>query len=232
MSARDRILSAVRAGLGGQRQDSAAIAAQAVALLAAPDEIRPRLVAATLVESFCEKATALGTTIDRVAGLDAVPEAVGRYLATHGLPPAVALQQAPELAGLSWGEVQPHASIAPDEAAAVGLARWGVAESGSVALHSGPDSPVLLAFLPLHHMVVLPVEGILPHLEDYAAVIDGEGRPPRNAILITGPSGTTDIEGSYVRGAHGPGFVHIVLVDGPMHTMSHRREASTRSAPN
>ena len=116
--------------------------------------------------------------------------------------------------------------------AAVGLARWGVAESGSVALHSGPDSPVLLAFLPLHHMVVLPVEGILPHLEDYAAVIDGEGRPPRNAILITGPSGTTDIEGSYVRGAHGPGFVHIVLVDGPMHTMSHRREASTRSAPN
>ena len=61
--------------------------------------------------------------------------------------------------------------------------------------------------------MVLPVEGILPHLEDYAAVIDGEGRTPRNAILITGPSGTTDIEGSYVRGAHGPGFLHVVLVE-------------------
>ena len=35
---------------------------------------------------------------------------------------------------------------------------------------------------------------------------------PRNAILITGPSGTTDIEGSYVRGAHGPGFLHVLLV--------------------
>ena len=33
----------------------------------------------------------------------------------------------------------------------------------------------------------------------------------RNAILITGPSGTTDIEGSYVRGAHGPGFLHIII---------------------
>ena len=30
--------------------------------------------------------------------------------------------------------------------------------------------------------------------------------------LITGASGTTDIEGSYVRGAHGPGFLHVVVV--------------------
>ena len=35
-----------------------------------------------------------------------------------------------------------------------------------------------------------------------------------DTLLITGPSGTTDIEGSYVRGAHGPGFVHVILVAG------------------
>jgi L-lactate dehydrogenase complex protein LldG len=54
---------------------------------------------------------------------------------------------------------------------------------------------------------------MLAHLEDYAALLDSDGRPPRNAILITGPSGTTDIEGSYVRGAHGPGFIHVILVE-------------------
>ena len=50
------------------------------------------------------------------------------------------------------------------------------------------------------------------YLEDYAALL---GRPaaPRNAILITGASGTTDIEGSYVRGAHGPGYLHVVLIE-------------------
>ena len=70
----------------------------------------------------------------------------------------------------------------------------------------------LLAFLPLHHIVVLRADRILAYLEDYAAVIAGGDGPPRNAIMITGPSGTTDIEGSYVRGAHGPGFVHVILV--------------------
>lgn len=211
MSARDRILAAVRAGVGGRRQDPAAIAAEADGLLADPDAIRPRLAAATLVDSFAAKATALGATIDRIAGIEEVPAAVGRYLAAHGLPPSVALQQATEFAGLAWGEVQTHAAIAPDEPAAVGLARWGIAEGGSIVTHSAPDSPILLAFLPLHHIVVLHAGSILAHLEDYAALLDAEAHP-RNAILVTGPSGTTDIEGSYVRGAHGPGYLHVILV--------------------
>jgi L-lactate dehydrogenase complex protein LldG len=213
MSARDRILAAVRSGIGGRRQSPEAIAGEAAALLASPDEIRPRLAAASLVEAFTAKAAALGATLDRVAGLDDVPAAVRRYLAEHGLPPEIAVQPASELARLAWGEVRPHATLVPDQAAAVGIAAWGIAESGSVVIHSGHDNPMLLAFLPLHHVVVLHADSILPHLEDYAACLDAPRSTPRNAILITGPSGTTDIEGSYVRGAHGPGFVHVILVD-------------------
>ena len=78
-------------------------------------------------------------------------------------------------------------------------------------IHSGPDNPILLAFLPLHHVMVLRRDHLLAHLEGYAAAMQGAAQP-RNAILITGPSGTTDIEGSYVRGAHGPGFLHVILV--------------------
>ena len=37
---------------------------------------------------------------------------------------------------------------------------------------------------------------------------------PRNLELITGASGSTDIEGSYVRGAHGLRHLPIVLVEG------------------
>lgn len=211
MSACDRILAAIRAGLGEPRQDPGAIAAEAEALLADPDAIRPRLAAATLVDSFAAKATALGATIDRVTALGEVPAAVSRYLAMHGLPPSVALQQSAELTDLPWGDVRTHAAIAADEPAAIGLARWGIAESGSMVIHSAPDSPILLAFLPLHHVVILHAADILAHLEDYAALLDG-GTHPRNAILITGPSGTTDIEGSYVRGAHGPGYLHVIVI--------------------
>lgn len=212
MSARERIFAAVRAGLGAPRQDPAAIAVEAAALLADPDAIRPRLSAPTLVEAFATRAIALGTTIDRIAGFADLPAAVGRYLAEHGLGAAVAVQPVAEFAGLDWGEVRPHAKLARDEAVALGLARWGIAEAGSLVIHSGPDTPILLAFLPLHHVVVLPTRRILAYLEDYAALAEPTGAP-RNAVLITGPSGTTDIEGSYVRGAHGPGFLHVILLE-------------------
>lgn len=211
MTARDSILAAIRSGLGTPRQAPGAVAAEAAALLDAPDATRPRLTAATLSEAFAAKALALGTTLDHIASMAEVPQAVRRYLGGHGLPPAIALEPIPELEALDWGPLSPHCGLAPDELAAVGRALWGIAETGSLVVHSGPHTPILLSFLPLHHIVVLRESTLLPHLEDYASKLTGNAAP-RNAILITGPSGTTDIEGSYVRGAHGPGFLHVILV--------------------
>jgi len=213
MSARDSILSAIRAGLGGSRNDPAAIAAEAADLLAAPETIRPPLVAATLVDAFCEKSEALGATVDRIGSIDEVPASVGRYLEGQGLSAEIAVESAALFRDLDWGDLRPRLAVAPDAPAAVGLARHGIAESGSLVIHSGKETRILLAFLPLHHIVVLRAASIVSHLEDYAALLVGHETSPRNAVLITGPSGTTDIEGSYVRGAHGPGFVHVILVD-------------------
>ena len=210
MTARDRILTAIRDSLGPRSPAPDAIAAKAAALLVDPQATRPQLAATDLAEAFALKATALGTTIDHVARMAEVPAAVARYLSDHALP-GVAVQPAAELAALDWQGIATHPGIAPDEPAGLGLARWGIAESGSLVIHSGPDNPILLAFLPLHHILVLRRDNLLPHLEDYAAAVQGAAAP-RNAILITGPSGTTDIEGSYVRGAHGPGFLHVLLV--------------------
>lgn len=212
MTARDRILSAIRATLGPGKPPER-IAAEAAALLEDPDAARPRLAAPELPEAFALKAAALGTTIDRIATLAEVPRAMARYLDAHGLPPRFAMQPAPELAALDWQGLAPHPGIAADEPAALGLALYGIAESGSLVVHSGPQNPILLSFLPLHHVVLLRETTLLPYLEDYAARLAAQAIP-RNAILITGPSGTTDIEGSYVRGAHGPGFLHVILIAG------------------
>ena len=35
---------------------------------------------------------------------------------------------------------------------------------------------------------------------------------PRNLSIVTGTSGTADIEAKNVRGAHGPRFMHLILV--------------------
>lgn len=210
MNARQRILTAIRGSTGAQRP-VAVIAAEAAALLERPEVARPGLAAPELREAFALKAAAVGTTIDHLDRMAEVPAAVRRYLDAQGLPAAVALQPAAALAGLDWGGIATHPDIAPDEAVGVGLAEWGIAEGGSLVIHSGPDNPVLLAFLTLHHVLVLREDRLLPHLEDYALAVQDDPQP-RNAILITGPSGTTDIEGSYVRGAHGPGFLHVIMV--------------------
>jgi L-lactate dehydrogenase complex protein LldG len=209
---RYRILAAVRAGLGGGGADPAAIAAEAQALLAEPELIRPALASRDLVEAFTLRASApaVGTTVERVATLGDLPGAVARYLERHGLPSRIALEPTPELRTLDWEGLDRPATPAPDEPVAVSLALLGIAETGSLVLHSGPDTPVLLAFLPLHHIVALRAATILPYLDDYAA---RAAPAPRNANLITGASGTTDIEGSYVRGAHGPGFLHVVVIE-------------------
>lgn len=213
MTARDRILSAIRGGIGAPRAAPDAIAAEAAALLDDPGATRPVLMSDDPVEAFRIKTEAVGTTTERLAGLADVPGAVRRYLDGHGLPPALALQQTADLTGLDWSGFEVSATVAPDQPVALGQALWGIAESGSMVVHSAPDTPILLSFLARHHIVVLREAVMLRHLEDYAALVPTLPIP-RNAVLITGPSGTTDIEGSYVRGAHGPGFVHVLLVGG------------------
>jgi L-lactate dehydrogenase complex protein LldG len=115
------------------------------------------------------------------------------------------------LLSLDWSAFATHGTIAADEPAAVGRALWGIAETGSLVFHSGPTCPTLFAFLPLHHIAVVGASNILPYLEDYRTA--AAGLPiPRNVNFVTGPSGTTDIEGTLVRGAHGPACLHVIVV--------------------
>lgn len=218
MSAREAILGAVRAALGGRQVDAGLVAEEARRLLDDPDAIRPDLMRDDTVEAFVARASSaklIGTSVERIGSLAAFPEAVARYLAAQGLPAELVLQPSPDLEALDWGRFRVRSEMAPDEPVGVGIARWGIAETGSLVLHSGADTPVLFAFLPLHHIVLVRAGTIVPYLEDYAAAFAATGeRPPRNANIITGASGTTDIEGVLVRGAHGPRSLHIVVAEG------------------
>ena len=216
MSARETILDAVRSGLGNTAVDPAAVRRDADALLQDLPSIRPALLADGLVDAFIARVTSpkVAATAERIASASELPAAVGRYLETFGLPAVVALQPAAPLQDLDWSGFELHDKVAPDEMIAIGVARWGIAETGSLVFHSGADTPILANFLPLHHLVMVRADTILPFLDDYAAATAGQ-RPARNVNIVTGASGTTDIEGSLVLGAHGPRFLHVVIVGTP-----------------
>jgi L-lactate dehydrogenase complex protein LldG len=210
-SARDAIFAAIRTA----RPDNAPpalIATQAAECAAAMRKTLPPLESDDLPQLFALRAGAekVGATVERVAALADLPAAVAAYSAANGLQPDFALQPDPQLQNLDWGALRPNQPLRPDTGLAVGLALGGVAETGSLLFHSGPTAPTLYGFLPLHHLVALDAQTLVPRLEDYADSQIGK-LAPRNVNFITGASGTTDIEGVLARGAHGPRRLHIVI---------------------
>jgi L-lactate dehydrogenase complex protein LldG len=100
-----------------------------------------------------------------------------------------------------------------DDEVSVTAAYAGIAETGTLLLHSGPASPTTLNFLPDNHIVVLRASQIVGAYEDAWDRLRAAGALPRTVNMITGPSRTGDIEQTIMLGAHGPRRLHIVLVE-------------------
>jgi L-lactate dehydrogenase complex protein LldG len=206
------IFAAIRAARPGARTDAQQIAREAEACARAMQATLPPLDSADIVGLFATRAGAekVGASVTRVATLADLPGAVAAYAAAQGLGPDFSLQPDPALQALDWSPLRPSAGIGPATPLAVGVARCGVAETGSLVFNSGAESPTLFGFLPDHHIVAIDAGKIHLSLEDYARAEQGS-LAPRNVNFITGASGTTDIEGVLVRGAHGPRSLHIVI---------------------
>ena len=96
----------------------------------------------------------------------------------------------------------------------------GIAETGTLMLVSGAQSPTRNNFLPDTHIVVMRGRQVVPsyeegwtRLRDAQRGADGRAAMPRTVNFITGPSRTGDIEQRLELGAHGPRRLHIVLID-------------------
>ena len=200
--------------LGRNKPEPSSVDAAAEALLADLPSLRPKL-AGSLREEFCRKVTSerLTGTVEMLASLADVPAAVQRYIDARAISGPVTISADTLLAGLDWCRLPTTDEITSDRGLAIGVARLAIAETGSVVMASSPATPSLQNYLPLHHMVVVMADRIRGHLEDVWDAIDPAEH--RLVSLITGTSGTADIEGRNVRGAHGPRYLHILLIDSP-----------------
>ncbi|MGB0670754.1 MAG: LutC/YkgG family protein [Rhodospirillales bacterium] len=211
--ARSGMLAAI-AKANGPAKAAADILGEAQALVGEPDRLRMTFPGQSNLERFIEKATSerVTATVAQIASLADVPAEVGAYLEQSALPLRIALQPREALTTLDWGAIATHAEPAMNEPLAVSIADMAVAETGSVVFLSAPDAPILLNFLPLHHIVLVPEGLIYGHLEDvFTFVGAGADNQPRNLSIVTGTSGTADIEAKNIRGAHGPRFMHILI---------------------
>jgi L-lactate utilization protein LutC len=91
----------------------------------------------------------------------------------------------------------------------------GIADSGAVVICASESERRSVSLLSAMHVVLLPVDRILPSLVHAAPLLRAEtGAEGRSAVTIVGgPSKTADIEKVLVTGVHGPGRFVIVLID-------------------
>jgi L-lactate utilization protein LutC len=90
-----------------------------------------------------------------------------------------------------------------------------IGETGSVVVASRPGDPRSVSLLPPVHIAVASHRQLLPDMFDLFAEFEKAGLSalPSGIAVITGPSKTGDIELKLVTGVHGPGEVHVVLME-------------------
>ncbi|MBT3399890.1 MAG: lactate utilization protein [Rhodospirillaceae bacterium] len=181
---------------------------------------------AGLVDLFETMAQKVFATTTRVSDMADVPDAVADYLRGANLPSEVVMAPDTDLDAAPWAEnslLEIRRGV-PDEPDQVSItsAPSAVAETGTLAMYSGPAHPSTLNFVPETHVVVLPASRVVKSYEDVfdavrelAADPDSGrgGLPPRTVNFVTGPSRSGDIEQTLLLGAHGPRRLHIVIVE-------------------
>lgn len=211
---REDILGRIRQRLGRTAENAVAGRAGIESVLSRREQGPRPEVEGDLVARFRARSEAFSSTVEEVARIEGAPAAVARYLAAHQLPlSAVAW---PQLAGLDWAgaglQVESRAARGDDLVGITGVF-CAVAETGTLVVLSGADTPASASLLPETHIAIVPVSRIVRGMEEAFGLVRAEcGELPRAVNFISGPSRTGDIEQTLVLGAHGPYRVHIVIV--------------------
>jgi L-lactate dehydrogenase complex protein LldG len=216
---RAKIFDAIKAASPTVTADVITIEAEALGILKESEFARPELLSEDATQALMlriEAGLVIGTSCEKIATLDDIPQSVKRFFSKYFLPLELKVQEIEPLQKLNWADISTDVDIVQDNTVGLCLAEYGIAETGTFVVHSGPEMPILLNFLPLYLIAVIPKSKILHYMDDYALIaneIAKKAETPRNMCLISGVSGTTDIEGVLVQGAHGPEVLHIIIVE-------------------
>lgn len=176
------------------------------------------------VARFCQLLEAFHAEVHQV-GAD-WPERLRTILANRGVDSmlfAPATEAGRKLAQ-AWGEDAPKL-VAYDRAveelkptlvhgvdAGFTTTLGGIAETGTLVLWPNADEPRLMSLLPPIHVALVQESAVTDSLAELIRVQDWAARMPTNAVLISGPSKTADIEQTLAYGVHGPKELIVLVV--------------------
>lgn len=98
--------------------------------------------------------------------------------------------------------------------AGITSADYALADTGSLVLFSSAEEARMISLLPPAHIALVSRGRILSGLDELFSLVPLPADRSSSMVLITGPSRTADIEQILVRGVHGPGEFHVVVMDG------------------
>jgi len=174
----------------------------------------------SILAAFESQAERVGATVSRTtpssvvdASLSIVRDAGCRTVAlARALPGRARFLGALEGAGLSEVSL---ATLWPVRRADAGISRasMGVAETGSLLLHSTSEDRRVELCVDVH-LVLVDAAALVPNLDTaFAALKEIASRPPAYASLVSGPSRSADIERQITIGVHGPRALHVLVVE-------------------
>lgn len=217
MSARDNIFRKLRAASTPTLPSPDAAISEHYASL-------PRTAKADLAREFSEKITAWHAEVHTVPRSQWVEKAraivAEKGITTLLYAPATAHGQilaASGIAGLKAYD-RPIEDWKPEmfdgvDAAITGT-RGAIAETGTMILWPDADEPRLMSLVPPIHIALVDADAIVPTLYDAITQQKWSAGLPTNALLVTGPSKTADIQQTLAYGAHGPKELIVLLLTG------------------
>ena len=185
-----------------------------------------------LVATFLAEWIAVGGRGERVRGHDAAREFLVTFLET--CRPAAAIRWSHpllerleidrllaehQIAVRCWSDLAREGAAerwSAAFAADLGITSvdWAIAETGTLALCSLPAQGRVVSLLPATYLAILEPAQIVPDLFDlFESLETHKADLPSNVALVTGPSKTGDIELKLTTGVHGPGNVHVLVVE-------------------
>ncbi|MGC2166666.1 MAG: lactate utilization protein C [Gallionella sp.] len=216
MSARENILSRIRDAQRPrqvvQNQKNSTITTIRAHLDQHPRGPLPPQIS-DLVSCFKERALKLSSDVLETQDKSTIPDLLAHYLTDKRLPLRGACWAS--LAKLPWNTAGLDMQSRPatnDDPVGVTGAFCAIAETGTLMLLSGADTPATTSLLPETHVAIVDPRRIVASMEDAWALLRKEHKQlPRAVTFVSGPSRTADIEQTVTLGAHGPYRVLLIL---------------------
>ena len=111
------------------------------------------------------------------------------------------------------GEIEDFKSKLFEVDAALTTTIGGIADPGAIILWPNEIEPRLMSLVPHIHIAILEADKIYASPADAFDKLKWSEKIPTNALLISGPSKTADIEFILVFGVHGPKELILLIIE-------------------